>query len=268
MATGTNVFITFLPGSDYLETVSLAKRLRSEGMEPVPHFAARSMKDRAQLEDYISRARGEANVSRALVIAGAPDKPSGDFSDSMQLLSTGLFERHGLTSIAVAGHPEGGNFASSQDLVAALKWKANYAKGAGLRMQIVTQFCFEAEPFVVYDRMLQREGIELPLHAGIAGIATLKTLISYAMSCGVGNSINFLKRQAANVTRLLKPEAPDRLVRALAAHRASEPDSRLAALHLFPLGGLRKTAVWTNALVEGKFELNSNHGLDVAADLA
>ena len=40
---GTVVYITFLPGSDFADTVSVAKRLRNEGFIPVPHFAARSI---------------------------------------------------------------------------------------------------------------------------------------------------------------------------------------------------------------------------------
>ena len=36
----------------------------------------------------------------------------------------------------------------------------------------------------------------LEIHAGIPGPATLKTLLSYATSCGIGNSIRFLSKQA------------------------------------------------------------------------
>jgi methylenetetrahydrofolate reductase (NADPH) len=264
---GAHVYITFLPGSDYKDTVALAKRLRNEGVEPVPHFPARSILDKATLEDFLARIRGEADVTRVLAIAGAPDKPSGIYSDTMGLLATGAFEKHGIRSVAVAGHPEGCGCGTAQVLTDALKWKANYARQSGLEMRIVTQFCFEPEPIIAYDRMLQREGIDLPLHVGLAGIASLKTLIGYAMSCGVGNSVNFLKRQAANVTRLLKPEAPDRIIRALAVHRSSESASRIAGLHYFPLGGLRKTAIWGKAVAQGSFEMDTSGGLAVAADL-
>ena len=43
LESGTKVSVTFLPGSSYLETVATAKRLRREGMRPVPHIAARSL---------------------------------------------------------------------------------------------------------------------------------------------------------------------------------------------------------------------------------
>jgi len=263
LPSGTQIYITFLPGSDYLATIALAKRLRTEGFEPVPHFAARSISNKHMFNDFLARARGEADVTKVLAIAGVPDKPSGAYSDTMQLLATGLFERHGIQSVSVAGHPEGCGCDTTKVLIDALKWKANYAKQSGLDMRIITQFCFEPEPIIAYDRMLRSEGIELPMQVGLAGIASLKTLIGYAATCGVGNSINFLKRQAANVTRLLKPEAPDRIIRSLAEYRASEPDSRIAGFHYFPLGGLLKTTVWANSVAQGRFTLNEAGGFSV-----
>src|SRR5262249_23707637 len=47
---GTRVNVTFLPGTDYLETVATAARLHHEGMVPVPHIAARSIADADALE--------------------------------------------------------------------------------------------------------------------------------------------------------------------------------------------------------------------------
>ena len=104
---GTVVYITFLPGSDFNDTVSVARRLREEGMIPVPHFAARSIPDQNVFGDYVQRVVGEAGVDWVLCIAGAVDKPVGDFTDSMQLLDTGLFDKYGIRRIALAGHPEG-----------------------------------------------------------------------------------------------------------------------------------------------------------------
>ena len=37
---GTTVNVTFLPGSDPMDTVAVAERLHNEGMNPVPHLAA------------------------------------------------------------------------------------------------------------------------------------------------------------------------------------------------------------------------------------
>ena len=85
------------------------------------------------------------------------------------------------------------------------------------------------------------------------GLATLKTLLKFAQSYGVGPSIRVLTRQARNLARLMLVQAPDRLLVELAAHKASDPDCGIEKLHFYPFGGLQKTAEWVNAVVSGRF---------------
>ncbi len=256
LPTGTKVYITFLPGADYKDTVSLAERLRNEGFEPVPHIAARSITDRKQLEDYLDRSTSEAGVQQVLAIAGALNRPCGEYSNSMQLLETGLFDKYGITRVGVAGHPENCPDCTEDAVISALKWKASFAERSDAEFHIVTQFCFEAAPFISWEARLKDEGINLPIHAGIPGLASIKTLINFAVACGVGNSINFIKRQSQNVSKLLKPQTPDKLLLDIATHIEACPDSNFTGLHFFPLGGLKKTAAWTQAIMRGDFKLN------------
>ena len=67
---GTTVNVTFLPGTDPLDTIAVSRRLADNGMNAVPHIAARSLIDEAQLDDLVSRMTGEADVSEVLVIGG------------------------------------------------------------------------------------------------------------------------------------------------------------------------------------------------------
>ena len=53
---GTTVNVTFLPGSDPMDTVEVAERLHNEGMNPVPHLAARSLRDADQLDTLLAAA--------------------------------------------------------------------------------------------------------------------------------------------------------------------------------------------------------------------
>jgi len=253
---GTAVYITFLPGSDYMDTVALAKRLRDEGMEPVPHFAARSIVDQKQFEDYLARVTGEAGANRVLAIAGALEKPCGAYEDSIKLLETGLFDKYGIKRIGVAGHPEDCPDCSAHIVNDALMWKNDYAQRSDAEFYLVTQFCFEAGPFISWEQRIRGHGVTLPIHAGIPGIASIKTLLNYAMAYGVGNSVNFIKKQARNATKLLKPAAPDRLISELADYMATTPGNNFAGLHFFPLGGLKKTAVWTGAIQQGAFSVD------------
>ena len=246
---GTTVYITFLPGSNFDDTIAVAGRLKAEGFLPVPHFAARSIPDKAFLEDNLRKLRDEVGLTQVLVIAGALDKPVGAFSDSMQLLETGLFDKYGITRFGVAGHPEGNPDISELAIRQALEWKNAFAERTGAQVYLVTQFCFEAAPVIAWDRRIQAEGNRLPVHIGVP-------------------SVRFLTRQARNVTKLMTVSAPDRLIGALAAYRAGDPACGIAGVHVYPLGGLRRSAKWSYAVADGRFTMNKDGtGFSVDVDL-
>lgn len=255
---GTTVYITFLSGSDFEDTIKVACRLRSEGFNPVPHICARSTLSKAVLDENLRRLVQDAGVTRVLAISGAVSAPLGEFQDTMQMLGTGLFDKHGIQHIGVAGHPEGSPDISDAAITQALRWKNDFAERTDADIYIVTQFCFEAEPIIEWDKRLRMEGNRLPIHIGIPGLATIKTLMGHAKACGIGPSMRFLSRQAMNVAKLLVVSAPDKLVAALAAYKATEPDCGIAAVHMFPLGGLKKSADWSYAVVDGRFSLSSD----------
>ncbi len=265
---GTRVFITFLAGSDFDGTAATAIRLRREGFEPVPHLAARSIPDRRFLEEKLRRLADEAGVREVLVIAGGLHEPIGEFSDSMQVLETGLLDRFGIRRIGVAGHPEGSPDISDEAVEHALVWKNAFSRRTDAELHVVTQFCFEAEPVIAWERRLRAAGITLPLTVGIPGLATIKSLLAHARACGVGPSMAYLTRQARNITRLLSVSAPDRLVTALAAHCASTPGCGIAGIHVYPMGGLRRSARWSYAAARGLLALNERgDGFEVEVEV-
>ena len=89
----TTIYITFLPGSDYKDTIKTAVKIKEDGLIPAPHFAARSITSKTMLEDYLSRVTGEADVKKILIIAGAGKEQLGPFKDSISLLETGVFDK-------------------------------------------------------------------------------------------------------------------------------------------------------------------------------
>lgn len=253
---GTTIYITFLPGADFNDTIAVAIRLRKEGFNPVPHFAARSIASKSILEQNIQRLTREAGVTQALVIAGGVSTPVGEFTDSMQLLGTGLFDKYGIRKIGVAGHPEGSPDIPEEAVKQALQWKNEFAKRTGAQLYVVTQFCFEAAPIIKWDKHIQAEGNRLPVHIGVPGLATIKTLMAHAKACGIGPSMRFITRQAMNVAKLLTVSAPDRLVVELASYRAANPSCGIQGVHMYPLGGLKKSAEWSYAVCDGQFALD------------
>jgi methylenetetrahydrofolate reductase (NADPH) len=257
LSPGATVNVTFLPGSDIADTVAVAKRLRDEGFEPVPHVAARSLSDAAMLDGYLGRLKDEAGVTQALAIAGGVDRPVGPFASSMDMMATGLFERHGVTKIGVAGHPEGSPDIDETALKDALLWKNAFAKERGLDLYIETQFCFDAGAIIAWDKRIRSWGNELPIHLGVPGLATLKTLLKFAQVSGIGPSIRVLTRQARNLAKLMLVQAPDQLMLELAEYKATDVACGIEKLHFYPFGGLAKTAAWANAVAAGDFTVDA-----------
>ena len=103
----TRVYIAHIEGTSIEDMVKTAKRLAEDGFPTMPHFPARIIKDKATLNEWISRYQGEAGVNQALLLAGGVSKPHGDYDSSMSLLETGLFDKANFKNIHIAGHPEG-----------------------------------------------------------------------------------------------------------------------------------------------------------------
>lgn len=264
---GTAVYVTFLAGANFADTIATAKRLRREGFNPVPHLAARGLPDRAFLDETLRIMRGEADVTEVLCIAGQIKNPVGEFGDSMQVLATGLFDKHGIRRIGVAGHPEGSPDIPDAEIARALRWKNEFAERTGADLYILTQFCFEAAPVIAWDKALRAADNRLPIRVGLPGIATIKTLLGYARACGIGPSMTFLTKQARNIGKLMSLSAPDRLIADLAAYATDDPACGIVGCHMFPLGGLRKTAAWGYAVADGNFVLDPTGGFALTADI-
>jgi methylenetetrahydrofolate reductase (NADPH) len=243
---GTRVYIANIE-SPIEEMVATAARLRREGYEPMPHFPARIIKDKATLLDWVARYKGEAGVKQGLILAGNPAAQVGSYSSSMELLESGAFD--GFERLHVAGHPEGNKDidpdGSDRNVMDALRWKQKFSDRTDATMALTTQFCFEADPVIAWANRLASEGISLPIHIGIAGPAKLQTLIKFAIACGVGPSLRVLQKRAMDVTKLLLPYEPDEVVTALAAHKAKTPGFGIEQVHFFPLGGIKTCATWT-----------------------
>jgi methylenetetrahydrofolate reductase (NADPH) len=245
---GTRVYIAHIEGTPIEEMVTTAKRINAEGFDVMPHFPARIIKDQATLGDWIARYQGEANVKQALLLAGGVAKPYGDFHCSMQLLETGLFDKAGFTRLHTAGHPEVNTDIDPKggraNVNAAVGWKQAFSKRTDAKMALATQFCFESKPVIDWADDLVAQGIDIPVHIGIAGPAKLQTMIKFAIACGVGPSLRVLQKRAKDVTKLLLPFEPTQIVTELAAHKAANPNFNIAQVHFFPLGGIKTNATW------------------------
>ena len=243
----TDVTITFLPGDNYRRNIETAAALRRAGYNPVPHIAAREMPSREALNDFLERARGEADVRRILVIAGDVASARGPYRSSLDVCRSGLIEAHGFTSVSIAGHPEGHPFLAWPSAFKVLGSWRDWGSQAGIKIEVVTQFCFESAPILAWISELEAHGASLPVIVGLAGPATPATLMKFALRCGVGNSIRAVRNQIGRYGRLLTDTGPDDVVCGLQS-ALEKSKASIAGFHLFPFGGLRKAGDWLRSL--------------------
>ena len=244
----TRVYIAHIEGVPIEEMVQTAKRISNEGFNVMPHFPARIIKDKSTLEQWIKNYQDEAGIDQALLLAGGVDKPYGVFENSMQLVETELFEKYNFKNLHFAGHPEGNkdidNDGSTKNVDQALLWKQKFNERSDAELAITTQFCFEAEPVIEWANSLINNGINIPIHIGVAGPAKLQTLIKFSIACGVGPSLKVLQKRAKDVKKLLLPFDPNDFLETLAKHKKENPKFNISNIHFFPLGGINVNASW------------------------
>lgn len=242
-APGTDVTITYLPGDNYRHNVETATVLRRAGYNPVPHIAAREMASQEALDDFLARLRDAADVTRILLIAGDTALARGPFKSSHDVCASGLLEARGIARLGIAGHPEGHPYLEPAETLDVLDgWRA-WGRERNIQVEVMTQFCFESAPILGWIGGLQARRIQLPVIVGLAGPATPATLMKFALRCGVGNSMRAVRSQIGRFGRLLTDTGPAEVMRGL----QSAPEAATAAIigfHLFPFGGLRKSAEW------------------------
>lgn len=165
-------------------------------------------------------------------------------------MQSGFLQKHKILHVGIAGFPEGNPKVPEALLNQSMLAKMSYAREIGLAVQIVTQFCFEAQPIVDWLKRMRAMGVDLPVRIGLAGPATIGTLLRYAMDCGVGNSVNALIR-SSSFRRLLAEHSAESVLHGLIAAPPNGDVSALplgvSALHFYTFGGVEKTVEWINA---------------------
>jgi methylenetetrahydrofolate reductase (NADPH) len=244
---GTEVSLAWIPGSNPMDMITPAARLKRAGHLPMPHIAARHLESAAQLQRVAERLK-DAGADRILIIGGDRATPAGPYDSTLAVMQSGVFQKVGITRVVVGGFPEGNPHIPDKILNEALGAKIGFARNAGLQLSIITQFCFKAEPVIAWARGVRARGVDIPMQVGLAGPASLLTLMRYAVRCGVGNSLHVLKENPS-FARILTERGPEPIIRELASSMAGGDGKRLgiAGLHFYVFGGFKKTMDWIDA---------------------
>ncbi|WP_274425743.1 methylenetetrahydrofolate reductase [Chelativorans sp. YIM 93263] len=241
---GAEVFVANLPNESADVLINAAASLRDAGLTPVPHIVARNIATRQDLDDMIAGLVNKAGVERALILGGDRDQPAGEFDSALQIIQTGLLEKHGIRRIAIACYPEGHPRIADDVLWAALRDKLGAAAKAELETLLVSQFLFDPKAIVEFAGALREAGIETPLRIGVAGPADRGKLIKYALRCGVGASLRVLRERGKVARNVLSGETPDDLLGEVARAQEDNPSLGMTGVHFFTFGDPARSARW------------------------
>ena len=208
----TTLTITCLPHHGTGRTMRTAAQLSLLGYTVVPHIAARSLADSTQLARIIRECAGYG-ISEVFAVGGDAPQPAGPFVNGGELLREIAEISGGQMAVGVAGYPEGHPGIGPRQLLESLLAKQELASN------VVTQMCFSADSIHSYTAMLRREGVMLPVLAGVAGSVQRTRLIALATKIGVGTSLRFLSGKRPLARRLLSGErySPGTLINELTA---------------------------------------------------
>ncbi len=246
---GTPVYVNHLPRHRLLDTLPTLIAVREAGLEPVPHIAARRIKDQTELKSFLTRAVGDAGVQKALVLGGDEPEAIGPYADGASLIREGLLAASGLREIGLPGYPEGHPHIPRDVLERAFAEKLSLAATQGLGTYIVTQFSFAPARIVEYCASLARSAPSVPVYVGLAGPTNPVALLRFAQRCGVSASLRALRTQGMDAVRLVTHTDPADQLAALAHYCAVHDDCNVVGVHLFTFGGVTSAATWMNRYI-------------------
>jgi methylenetetrahydrofolate reductase (NADPH) len=246
---GGRIFLTALAHVPHEEQLAAAEKVHARGFAPVPHVAARAYRELRELERHLTRLVSAAGVREVLMVAGGQARPSGEITSSLDVLRAGVVQASGVRRIGVAGYPEGIRGIAPQDVSRALFEKNQLAVEQRLDMRIVTQFAFEETAYLEWERAARAAGNRLPVTVGLAGVISIRKLLRFAVSCGIGPSTEIVRKQARNLLKLASSVTwrPDDILLGISEGIATDPGSLIDALHLFAFGNVAATAEWLHA---------------------
>ena len=235
---GSTVSVTASPAKGMEATVHLCAELQLAGLVAVPHLSARMIRDRAHLREVVE-ALDRASVRRIFVVGGDAKEP-GAYADGLALLRALAEINHPFPEVGIPGYPQGHAFIADGALLQALRDKAPFAS------YVTTQLCFDPAAIARWIAARRADGMTLPVHVGVPGVAEPQKLLAISARIGVADTHRFLTKNIRFVTRLVRSGGfyrPDGLLEGLAPTLA-DPASGISGLHIYTFNAVDATERW------------------------
>ena len=105
---------------------------------------------------------------------------------------------HPLAEIGIPAYPQGHAFIADAPLLEALRAKAAFAS------YMTTQLCFDPDAIASWLAARRAEGITLPVHLGLPGVAEPQRLLAISARIGVADTHRFLVKNTRFIARLIR----------------------------------------------------------------
>jgi methylenetetrahydrofolate reductase (NADPH) len=245
---GAEIAITASPQLGLEATVEWSERAAARGYEPVPHVAARYVRDGDHLDEIAGRLV-EAGVTDVFVPGGDREDPIGEFESAHDLLVALDDLGYAFENVGITGYPEGHDFLDDRALADAMEKKTPYAT------YVTTQLCYDPEAIREWIEVVRDRGIDLPVEVGIPGVMKYQKLLNISQKVGVGDSVRFLRKTSGIlgfVRQLVGSRGkytPDDLVDGLAPY-ADDPEYAIRGLHIYTFNQAADTETWRRSRLD------------------
>lgn len=238
---GSTLSVTCSPAKGIEETQRLTEEFLGQGFDPIPHFAARMVRDHAHTAELAAWCRS-LGLTRIFLVGGDADPPGGYF-DAVDFLRDFLDTDHGLTSLGVTAYPDHHAFITDDQLHTALHAKQKLLADAGLDGWCSTQMCFDAEVIEAWIRSERAAGLTLPIHLGVSGVIDKAKLMTMGMRIGLGQSLGYLKKNRAAITKMMTSTSydPNDLLMPLSQ---TNLELGVEAIHMYTFNQIEATEAW------------------------
>lgn len=235
VAPGRKITVTASPAKGLDATLKVSERL-AQHYHVVPHLAAR-MVPRAGLPDLVSRLQ-EAGVTEVFVPGGDATGTLETFDGALELLLALDDLGRPFEHVGITGYPESHPGIDDHVLVQSMWDKREYATS------IVSNMTFDD---AMVGRWLQRvrdRGVTLPVHIGVPGPVDPGKLLRMATKIGVGDSINFLRKQKNVFARIALPGFSSTTFVRKVAGLAADERLGICGLHVYTFNQVDRIEAW------------------------
>ena len=118
---------------------------------------------------------------------------------------------------------------------------------------MTSQLCFEPEVIRHWLVARRAEGLALPVHVGVPGVAEPHRLLAIGARIGVADTHRYLTKNTRFVARLIRSGGfyrPDGLLESLAPLIA-DPSQGISGLHVYTFNAVEATERWRRRFLAG-----------------